>query len=61
MTGYAPDLPPQQPNYGWTCPKCGRVYSPTTPQCWVCSTFPTTPNIDPNITVYSDNTQEPKP
>jgi len=31
------------PNYinwgrqGWTCPKCGRVYSPDTPQCWYCN------------------------
>jgi len=31
------------PNYikwgssqGWTCPKCGRVYSPTTPMCFYC-------------------------
>lgn len=21
---------------GWVCPKCGRVYSPYTPQCFVC-------------------------
>lgn len=30
------------PNYiewgqqGWTCPKCGRVYSPSTPMCFYC-------------------------
>jgi uncharacterized OB-fold protein len=23
-------------NYGWICPKCGRVYSPTTSQCLFC-------------------------
>lgn len=21
---------------GWICPKCGRVYSPTTPMCFYC-------------------------
>ena len=21
---------------GWVCPKCGRVYSPSTPMCWYC-------------------------
>lgn len=30
------------PNYdffapkGWQCPKCGRIYSPSTPMCWYC-------------------------
>lgn len=23
-------------NFGWICPKCGRVYSPTTPSCSEC-------------------------
>lgn len=23
-------------NYGWVCPKCGSVYSPTTPMCQYC-------------------------
>ena len=23
-------------NYGWICPKCGRVYSPSTSQCFYC-------------------------
>ena len=23
-------------NYGWICPKCGRVYSPSTSQCPFC-------------------------
>jgi uncharacterized OB-fold protein len=23
-------------NYGWICPKCGRVYSPSTSQCLFC-------------------------
>ena len=35
-----PDLEPaiavEPLNYGWICPKCGRVYSPTTSQCLFC-------------------------
>lgn len=23
-------------NQGWSCPGCGRCYSPTTPQCFTC-------------------------
>ncbi len=23
-------------NQGWECPKCGRVYSPSTSQCFAC-------------------------
>lgn len=26
----------QQTPTGWICPKCGRVYSPTTPMCLYC-------------------------
>lgn len=22
---------------GWECPKCGRIYSPTTPECYHCN------------------------
>lgn len=22
---------------GWICPKCGRVYSPDTSECWFCN------------------------
>lgn len=24
-------------NFGWTCPKCGSVYSPMTAECWRCN------------------------
>lgn len=33
MTQY-PNIGPRQ--MGWECPKCGAVYSPTTPQCFHC-------------------------
>lgn len=29
-------LPDIQLPKGWECPKCGRVYSPTTPMCLYC-------------------------
>jgi hypothetical protein len=22
---------------GWICPKCKRVYSPASPECWICN------------------------
>ena len=25
--------------YGWICPKCGRVYSPLTIQCFFCGEY----------------------
>lgn len=31
-----PDIAVKPSNYGWICPKCGRVYSPTTDQCLFC-------------------------
>ena len=31
-----PDISVEPLNYGWICPKCGRVYSPTTSQCRFC-------------------------
>lgn len=34
------DYPPMNENLfaptGWICPKCGRVFSPTTPFCYFC-------------------------
>lgn len=24
-------------DYGWVCPKCGRIYAPTHKQCFYCS------------------------
>ena len=24
-------------NYGWICPICGKVYSPTYPECYSCN------------------------
>ena len=31
-----PDTAAEPLNYGWICPKCGRVYSPSTSQCLFC-------------------------
>ena len=25
------------PQMGWTCPKCGNVYSPSCPSCFKCN------------------------
>jgi hypothetical protein len=33
---------PPQP-VGWTCPRCGRVYSPDTGQCFLCNLDPKPP------------------
>lgn len=43
-------------NYGWICPKCGRVYSPTTSQCLFCGG-----TYSPNIVYCGPNsgTREP--
>lgn len=30
------DISVEPLNYGWICPKCGRVYSPSTNQCQFC-------------------------
>lgn len=34
---------------GWICPKCGRVYAPSTPMCWYCGGEKTITN-QPTIT-----------
>ena len=52
--------PPQQ--YGWICPKCGKVYSPWTSQCFccgggswtiTCNSGTGTPIINDSITIAS--------
>ena len=35
---------------GWECPKCGRVYSPSTSMCFTC---PTPPLVSPNTVPIS--------
>lgn len=37
---------------GWVCPKCGRVYSPSTPMCWYCGD-------EGNATVMTSGTGTP--
>ena len=35
---------------GWVCPKCGRVYSPSTPMCYNCGGNATQVYASPNTT-----------
>ena len=48
------------PNYeffapqGWVCPKCGRVYSPTTSMCQYCGGTNRPPTITCDDTAYGD-------
>ncbi len=40
MNYYIGDYPPNEFDAaprGWICPKCGRVYNPTTPMCFYCN------------------------
>ena len=50
--------------YGWICPKCGRVYSPTTNQCLYCGegvlpNFIYCGNINNNTNNLCDNRSTP--
>lgn len=40
----------QNYQYGWVCPKCGRVYSPTTSSCPFCG-----PGVAYSITATNTN------
>lgn len=46
-------------NYGWECPKCGRVYSPTISQCFYCGEKGITRVSDcqPQTTTYPSRSQ----
>lgn len=41
----------QNYQYGWVCPKCGRVYSPTTSTCLFCG-----PGVSYTITATNTTT-----
>lgn len=41
----------QNYQYGWVCPKCGRVYSPTTSSCLFCG-----PGMPYTVTTSATNT-----
>lgn len=32
-------MPAEYPKYGWVCPKCGKVYSPDTKECFTCNSL----------------------
>ena len=38
-------------NFGWTCPKCGRTYSPFTQMCYYCNDVRTMPVVNTTGTV----------
>ena len=42
---------------GWICPKCGRVFSPSTPMCLYCGKE-TSPATSSNIEKYIDLTHK---
>lgn len=39
VTEKAENNHPTQLNYGWVCPKCGRVYSPYASMCSYCTGY----------------------
>lgn len=47
-------------NFGWTCPKCGRSYSPTVQECLYCNdnrikyAGKTIPNYEVNDNIYDN-------
>ena len=58
-TIYNPSYQYQFPNWGargWVCPKCGRVFSPTTPMCYYCGS---NTRITPSTTTNPDITNIP--
>ena len=59
MNYYVGDFPPNEmfAPKGWICPKCGRVYSPSTPSCYYCggnTEITTTTNITVGGSDYWD-------
>ena len=49
-----------QGQQGWVCPKCGRVYAPSTPMCWYCGqkefmNIPNTTGSPVNLDEYIRN------
>jgi uncharacterized OB-fold protein len=37
---------------GWVCPKCGRVYSPFTPECFHCNNQNAQSGVSTNLDMY---------
>lgn len=40
-------------SHGWVCPKCGRIYSPSTPMCFYCNNTEST-TITATSTDYTE-------
>jgi methionyl-tRNA synthetase len=36
--------------YGWICPKCGSIYAPNHPNCWICNSNNYKTTFDNNTT-----------
>ena len=59
------DYPYEEPApRGWICPKCGRVYGPSTPMCWFCggeevTNVITTDHTPPHLGPLTTGTQIP--
>lgn len=45
---------------GWVCPKCGHVYSPSTPECWTCNAPSTTITSTDAIPLDFNEIKKPK-
>lgn len=47
----------QPHSYGWICPRCNRVWAPTTAQCYPCAptyyTYPSTGTYEPNQNIFT--------
>lgn len=54
------EIDSEQSNYlrGWVCPKCGKVYSPTTSECYHCNNSGNW--WDPSRIIYATDITEPK-
>lgn len=37
---------------GWICPKCGRVYSPSTSECFYCNNQNAQSGVSTNLDMY---------
>lgn len=41
-------------NLGWTCPNCGKVFSPTVTECYYCNSTPETTFSGTTVTMHDE-------